>query len=583
MSDKKLFGKIISEAKNEKIQDWKDIVKYLDGITDKSPQIQKLSKDEFDNYLKKGIAFITYDYGIDGVSIEITKYAQALENIFGTDVPLHFIGGDFYDKADIVLKPRWKRFHIPNMNGWSKWYGGKWFSKLFYEDMPKDSEISQKLSQEIWNQSISFAEKLGTYMIDSDINMIIPVNILSNPGNVSIALALVIVTELLGTYVINSNHDYYWEGGKPESERKPNEKKGPRDHFFRNVGNKSFFEMFDKLYPWNGKRYLQVNINTIQSNMLIEKFGFEKNRVLELGTAVSDEFLERFTAEDQKLIRKKMNYILSNGNDVIKSLPIKDHMGNLSNWIKNQKPLVCGYSKDLTLDLSQDKMIYCLQPTRVIARKRIEMDFEMLKELMSYKPFLDVFGSDKEYKLIVHITGPVPIEHQVDLERVLNSYISLCDSVSNDIANRIFVGFSVGTEDHPSLKENNLDSMSIEEIYRLATVILFPSETEGRGLPIVESSASSIPIICSRYYPESVFKEVVGEDLVDEKKIKYMLFPEREDGYSDSFKEEVTGLLLNQDKYSDWKEHNRNAVTLRYSRETIKSKFSHLVELLSNI
>jgi glycosyltransferase involved in cell wall biosynthesis len=141
----------------------------------------------------------------------------------------------------------------------------------------------------------------------------------------------------------------------------------------------------------------------------------------------------------------------------------------------------------------------------------------------------------------------------------------------------------VGTENHPSFAKNNLEPLCIEEIYRLATLILFPSETEGRGLPIVESSACGIPIVCSRYFPEEVFAEVVGEKLADEKQIKYVLFPEPDAGFSDSCLDAVSDLMLCPEKSQELIKHNKKAVKLRYSTEMIKKKFEEFITRLETV
>lgn len=585
MMDKRyLLDNLHKNLKDERISNWEDIDSFLEDLR-KAPHIKEnLSKNEFHQKLTKGVAFITFDFGIDGVSIEIFKYAQCLEKMFSSNdknVPLHFIGGDFHDKADVVLKSHWNRYQIEGINGWSKWDDGIWFSKLFYEEMPEDSEVSNALAVEMWEQACNFASKLGEYLIKNDISLLIPVNIPSNPGNFANMLAMAIVTEALGIYVISSNHDYYWEGGKALSKKATNEAVGPRDHFFKNIDNKSFYNVFEKLFPWNGKRWVFVNINTLQTEVLTTRFGFDKSKVFELGTSISNDFFAEFDAEDQSLSRKKMAYILSDGQSVLKTTPISDHLKTLKHWMTNQHPLICSFKEETTIDITASKTIYCLQPTRVVGRKRIEMDLSMLEALMQHPSFKSVFENDKDYRLVLHITGPVPIEHQADLEVVLKAYLKLCESIAHKIANRIFIAFSVGTEDHPSLKANNLTPLNIEQIYRMATVILFPSQTEGRGLPIIESSAVGIPIICSRYFPEEVFAEVVGEGLPEEQQIKYLLFPEGD--YSAKFLDSAAELMLYPEKSKDLMVHNKKAVRSRYSIEMITEKFNTFIEALRTI
>ena len=573
---------MISKLKNTNIENWDDISTFLTSIKS-SISLPKISIEHFSANARKGIAFITYDCGIDGVSIEINKYASCFERILADkngEMPiLHFICGDFHDKAEAVLKPYWNRFQIDGFNGWSKWYGGEWFSKLYYEDMPKDSDISDKMAVEMWNQATVIAGKLGKYLADNNISFIFPVNLLCNPGNFANSLAIIIVSELMDTYVFNSNHDFFWEGGMPATERGDNEK-GPRDHFFKNRDNSSFFALFNSMYPWNGDRWAQININTQQSETLYEKFNIAKDQLFELSTSISDEFFKEYTLDDVKKVRLTMAHILSDGKPIISPILAKEHLANLADWMPNQHPVVCASREGLSLDLTTDKTVYCLQPTRIVARKRIEKDLQLISALLKYDNFRNEFEADEDYQIILHITGPVPIEHQKDTETVLKEYISMIDQLPSGIADRIFIAFSVGTENHPSLKKAGLNRLHIEDIYRLATVVLFPSETEGRGLPIIEASATGIPIICSRYYPEKVFIEVVGEKLSEELQIKYTLFPEGE--FSDELLQKATELFLHPSKNLKLIEHNKNAVMARYGTGVLVGTFNDVILRLSN-
>jgi glycosyltransferase involved in cell wall biosynthesis len=560
---------------------WTDIAHLLSALKDSVPLPAPLPKDEFFHEIARGVAFITYDYGIDGVSIEIGKYAQALEDLLEDQVALHFIGGNFYPQAESVLKPSWQRFRIAGINGWSKWGGGKWFSALYYEDMPEGSEVSARLAAEIFEQAVSIARQLAAYFSDNDISLLIPVNIASNPGNLALTLALVMVGEGMGLYAINSNHDFYWEGSRPASERAPGEPPGVRDHFFRNVANGPFFALFESLYPWNGRRWLQTNINRLQSEALVREHGFSAGKVFELSTAVSNAFFQDYTQEDVKLARLRMGHILSDGEAILHPIPIGAHLARIGEWMKDQRPCILGAQPGLTLDPTSDDLIYLLQPTRVIARKRIERDWHLVEALLSHPPFRDTFEQNPNQQLVMHITGPTPVEHQTDLERVLHAYVGMLGSAQEDVANRLFLAFSVGNEDHPSFRAKGFARLTIEDIYRMATVIVFPSETEGRGLPIVESSACGVPIICSRYHPEAVFAGVVGEHLPPEQQIRYTLFPDGD--FTDDFLDEATDLLLYPGKNRERIEHNKAAVRERYSRRVLRDTFEQYLETLRTL
>lgn len=574
------FEEMESTLQSKVCANWESISCFLDTIKTVAPT--PIDSEAFAARLKKGVAFYTFDFGIDGVSIEVTKYARCLEEMLSepseSNIPIHLIAGNFRKNADHVLDSHWTRFQIEGMNGWSKWCGGEWFSKLYYEDLPEGSNRSNEVAREIWRQTVVMACTLGRYLATQDISLVIPVNVASNPGNLVAQLALVIVSEMMGLYVLNSNHDFYWEGGKPAEDRAPNEEPGPRDYFFRNHHNTPFFSLFERLYPWSGVRWVQVNINPRQSRKLAECFSFNPKRIFEMGTSVEDSFFEEFTPEDQRDARRRMAYILSDGKPTIQTVAISDHLAKLEDWVNDQSPILLGARAGISVNPAHKKMIYCLQPTRVVERKRIEKDFHLLRALMEYPAFFEPFSADPERQIVVHISGPVPAEHQADLETVLHAYEELLGSVPKEIAERIFVAFSVGTEDHPSLKDNGLAPLTMESVYRLATVVLFPSETEGRGLPIIESRAVGIPIICSRYYPDEVFASVVGEHLPPEKQLHYLTFPEGE--FSEEFLAHVATALLEPESLWEHRKHDQEAVHLRYSRAALKKNLEGYLEAL---
>lgn len=576
-----LYIEMMNTLQKQEPASWDDLSALLSQFSQAGPDIIPYSQEDFLERVRIGIAFWTFDFGIDGVSIEIAKYAQGLQTILGKEqaAEIHFIAGDFHPQADNVLRPDWKRKQIPGANGWDKWDQGVWFDKLFYQEMSEGSQLSKQMAQEIWSQAVEMAGALGQYIAEHKISLLIPVNVNSNPGNLVTGLCTVLLSELMGLYVLNSNHDFYWEGGKPASERSPGEGEGPRDKFFRNHQNLAFFSFFKRLYPWNGRRWIQVNINTLQSERLLGA-GFQEDRVLEISTMVSDEFFRDYTAEDIRSVRSRMALILSDGQSLIQPVPIRSFVENLESWMKDQKPLVCSAAEGLTLDLVSDQIHYFLQPTRIIDRKRIEKDWDLIAALLDHPPFRDEFQNNPERQIVLHITGPAPIEHQKDLESVLRAFRTVIEKQTDSIAKRLFLAFSIGTEYHPSFEKRGLEKLTIEDIYRLATAVVFPSLTEGRGLPIIESSAAGIPIICSRYQPEEIFAGVVGEHLPDEQQIRYIPFPE--DDFSKSILDEISGFLLDPSKRTEHNLHNIKVTRERYSRQVMYSSFDQYLERLRN-
>jgi glycosyltransferase involved in cell wall biosynthesis len=566
------------------VTDWDDIERLLDQLVEARRHRAVPCEGDLKTRFGRGVAFITFDYGIDGVSIEISKYATCLENILSADggsPSIHVIGGDFWARADAVIAPHWHRFTLPNANGWDKWEGGRWFSRLFYEDMPPGSQVSCRMAAEIWRQALRFTHKLCDYVAENAIGLLIPVNVNSNPGNLALALAVVLASEVTGICVLNSNHDFFWEGGRPRSERVEGEPPGRRDHFFRNCDNPPFFSLFQRILPWNGSSWLQVNINQRQSKILVERFGFAPDRVCDVGTAVADAFCSDCTLDEKCARRKCMAYILSDGHPVIRPVSVDAHLADVGQWMKNQVPVVCGAVEGLELDIAAPSAIYFLQPTRIIGRKRIERNWHLIGALVQYDPFRTAFESAPDSTLTLHITGPTPIEHRGDLERVLHTYKEVVSSLADDIACRLFQAFSVGHEDHPALAGNGLDRLYIHDIYRLADVVVLPSESEGRGLPIVESSAAGIPIVCSRYRPEAVFASVVGEHLDPELQIQYTLFPEGD--FSADTLQEITDAVFSRGALADRMAHNRAAAVKRYSMQALEDTFRGFLQTLAGL
>lgn len=563
------------------VNSWHDIDAQLTKCAGYSPALQSLQRVHHVKLHEHNIAFITYDYGIDGVSIEISKYAQCLEALFqrdGKKSVMHFIGGAFSREANNLLKPEWHRLIIESFNGWDKWDDGVWFRKLFYEDMPEGSKVSDRVAQDIWCQANDFARKLCDYILSNRIGLVIPVNVNSNPGNIAASLAVVLATELTGTAVLNSNHDFYWEGGKPLSMIIDDEPPGIRDHFFKNFENRIFFSVFEKLYPWNGKNWQQMTINHLQKNRLVKKHNFSRMRVSELNTAVSDTFFTECSVDEKIHKRLSMAYILSGGSPLISPVSVSQFMRKTGDWMERPEPIVCGCKPGLTLNIADKSVWYLLQPTRVIPRKCIHKNFDLIERLLMTPEIRREFEQNRNRKLVLHITGPVPIEHERYLRRILKAYQSVVRLQPVDIAKRVFIAFSIGQDNHPALAEHGLNKLHIRDIYQLADLVVFPSETEGRGLPLIEAGATGVPILSRRYRPHRVFDKVIGMHLTKELRIQYIPFPGHR--ITEKLVQNVSAILMHPETADAMIKHNRKAVGQRYSMAALKKTFQQLLKTI---
>lgn len=519
-------------------------------------------------------AFITFAFGIDGVTMEIAKYAVCLEDLKlsqGRKAEICCIGGDFAEGAGVVLNSKWKRIAIPNADGWSKWSEGRTFAKLFVDELPSGSAISRVVAKEIWQEGVGFATLLCRHLLENDINLMIPVNVNSNPGNLALALGIVIASEILDLPTLNSCHDFYWEAGKPAGERAAGEVPGPRDHFFRNCGNRRFFNVFQRLLPWNGRRWMHLTINDLQARELVSNFGLDHAQVLEIGTYIEPSYLSPCLPDRKAELRQRLTYILGRGHRVVSTVPLSTFRSGLSEWMEDQQPVVCAAGQEFALNMIQPSAIWFLQPTRILARKRIERDVHLIRALLRYPPFGSVFREHPETMLILHITGPVPVEHQADLERVLDAYEELIEITDPAMARRIFLALSAGTLGHSGRHERGLANLEVSDLYKISDLVLLPSLTEGRGLPIVEAGAVGVPLVCSRYQPESVFRAVVGADRPRDQQLRYIELPEGR--WTSSFLQEVTDAVFFPGGWAARALHNRRVVARRYGMEALQDCF----------
>ena len=96
----------LDELAERNVGSWDDIHAVLDGFQAEDGMTTEWGAPS----LAGGIAFLTFDYGIDGVTIEIAKYASCLEQERrnrGLEPISHCIGGEFHDSAEPVRISFW--------------------------------------------------------------------------------------------------------------------------------------------------------------------------------------------------------------------------------------------------------------------------------------------------------------------------------------------------------------------------------------------------------------------------------------------------------------------------------------------
>jgi len=115
---------VMSILRNETIQTWFDLGLFIDRFKENKGEAESSFSGSHDDFLKSlsdgGIAFITFKYSIDGASIEIEKYANAFRSMI-KDLPLHYIGGKFEEKGELLIPAGVKRFQLDELASFDDW------------------------------------------------------------------------------------------------------------------------------------------------------------------------------------------------------------------------------------------------------------------------------------------------------------------------------------------------------------------------------------------------------------------------------------------------------------------------------
>jgi len=566
---------IINQLKKEKINTWFDLGLYIDTIKENRKIPQKRffgSFDDFKSYMcRNDLAFLTYQYSVDGVSIEVNKYTKILSKKFSGS-KIHYISGKIFPEAKKIVPKNVIKFEEPLIQAFDEW---DLYKVFFFTKLERGSNEYNDLITKFWNQTIKIVESLGNYILENKISLLYLINVCSNPGNVSLSLAVVLLSELLGIPVINNNHDFYWEGGNSEVTKKQKGlSNGPRDFFFTNSHIGEFFSIIEVLFPWESRIWINVNINKQQTEHLVKVNGINPANVTEIGTAVDTTEYQNSTKRKKINTFHQFEQILSRYSDTLISYSVEDVLNTDLVSQENPRPLLIGAKKTKTKQNFLNENIVFLQPTRIISRKRIEIGFDLIMNLFENEDFYKRFSETKHLKLTIIITGPIASGHYEYFKRLIRKFSDLLNALNKEVRNKIYIAFLFSELDKAEFKSHFDDPVGIPELYNIASLILLPSKTEGRGLPIIEAAACGTPIFCSRYFPENVYSEVIGEHLPHKDRLKVIEF----DGKNITKKQikKIIERVFFPQKFSNEIAQNYNVVNNRYSLDSLKSNIDDI-------
>ena len=329
---------LISNLNKEKIDTWFDLGLFLDRLKERE-SVSGISGNYFDfkeKLVRGSFGFLSFYYGVDGITVETAKYISALKRII-PGVDIHLIAGLIKPEAKSIFDEDVKEYELNEIKSFDEWELYKYFFKI---KLNRGSKEYNLLIQKFWKEVILLTTKLSKYIESNGINLLWLLNINSNPGNVSLAFATVLVTEYMGIPVINNCHDYYWEdGNKPIDVIKHKVKQGFRDFFFTNSDVGEVFSPIEVMFPWESRSWITVNINRIQENHIIEKKGHNPANVALLGTSVNSERFQPLSKRESINTLKQVGAIFQNRvigiNDVLKQ-----------NVSYSKKPFLTGISSN---------------------------------------------------------------------------------------------------------------------------------------------------------------------------------------------------------------------------------------------
>ncbi|MCK4676350.1 MAG: hypothetical protein KAT61_10545, partial [Gammaproteobacteria bacterium] len=369
----------------------------------------------------------------------------------------------------------WAKHKIPEVDGFN---GCKTYKNFFETRLDRGSKEYNQLINQLWQQTQHLCKEIAEIIEQHQIQLLIPCNVNANPGNVALALALVILSEKMKVPVLNNSHDFYWEDGQ-RAELRTKKTGGVRDHFFTNAHLGEVFTLIEMLYPWDSSSWFQTVLSSSQQSSLIDNFGINPGNVGLMPTCVDLDCYRQVDDQERINILKRMEVLLCGedhicGEDLtLHSKDVKNYQNIDVNWIENATPLLLGFEDNIKHTLLTGNLLF-VQPTRILARKRIEYDFDFIKSLLTHSTFKDMFDKNSALTITLYVTGPLAFPfsaHCHYFNQLIKAFEALLNSIDACYQKRVFLAFNFGTEKNARFAEQSFELLKIHEIYAVANLV----------------------------------------------------------------------------------------------------------------
>ena len=172
---------MIDALRDERITTWFDLGLMLDRLRDGRDTPSLNFDDDFDafaRHISRGVGLVTFHCSVDGVTVEIAKYAEAMRHVL-PEPQLHMITGRFDVRAEPIVGPRVERHVLPEIDGFADWH---LYRDFFHRRMERGSPLYNSLILGLWDDVLVLAERLGRLIERCDIRLLYVINVNSKPG-----------------------------------------------------------------------------------------------------------------------------------------------------------------------------------------------------------------------------------------------------------------------------------------------------------------------------------------------------------------------------------------------------------------
>ena len=537
--------------------------RHLDSILHGAP----VTIDKFFKKIGRSISVVSYRLAPDSLGNELVKTAWALRKVLqsptGPPATIHWVGGRILPHTPHIKGHCNKFYQVPGFGGFEQWQDP--YHILFGTKLERNHEAYKTLPQKIWKQALQLASRLADCFDETKTELIIAADVVSLPISIASTLAFILVAELGRYPVICLNGSFFWEQSCPVDHS------ARSVHFDRNRHLPEVFSVLESIYPWDSPLWIHANTSETQSVYLKEKKGINPARTHTLPTVVNTDLFHPSAHTNTADIYKKLNRMF-----LSQEKKIQVRAANIFNPARylERAPLILGAKNDLNIMFST-KTLLLLQPTRMIPARRVEQDLHLLLEFSHQEALKVLFKENRYSNVVLLITGRVGMGFELYFEDFIQKTSKTFANMDPSVSNRFFVGFLFGElVSDASDEKPDPSSVTLSEMYSISDLVLLPSETEGRALPVREAAASGVPVLSSHFAPEAVYRQVIGPPDEPQTQLQVItLHP----GKTESAAKQALTLLCDREKREALSTHNLKVAKQRFSRNVLVPAWRQII------